>query len=145
VVVPFDELQQYRGLVALVDGAFDPLHAGHIEYFRQARAIWPTLLCNVASDDYVRTKHPILLPQAQRVVVVDALRDITYTHAHDAHTTEDVLEQLRPLAYIKGMDWRGRLPERQVEICRQYEIRLLFLNSVRESSTRLLRAVQART
>jgi cytidyltransferase-like protein len=145
VVVPFDELPQYRGLVALVDGAFDPLHAGHIEYFRQARAIWPTLLCNVASDDYVRTKHPVLLPQEQRVAVVDALRDISYTHLSDAHTTDDVLEQLQPLAYIKGLDWRGRLPARQVELCRQYEIRLLFLNSVRESSTRLLRAAQAGT
>jgi cytidyltransferase-like protein len=140
VVVAFDELQRYRGLVAMVDGAFDPLHAGHIAYFRLARTIWPTLLCNVASDAYVREKHPVLLPEAQRVTVVDALRDINYTHLNE-HTTEDVLKQLRPLAYIKGSDWRGRLPARQVDICRQYGIRLLFLETVTESSSRLLRAV----
>lgn len=125
----------------MVDGAFDPLHAGHVAYFREASRISQRLLCNVASDAYVRTKHPVLLPERQRVAVVDALRDIVFTHLNE-RTTEDVLEQLRPIAYIKGSDWEGRLPERQVEICRQYGIRLLFLPTVTESSSRLLRAVQ---
>ena len=49
--------------VAMVDGAFDPLHHGHIEYFKAARGLGVPLLCNVASDRYVRTKHPPLLPE----------------------------------------------------------------------------------
>jgi len=64
VILAFEQLKDYRTQVAMVDGAFDPLHRGHIEYFRAAAAqLDVPLLCNVASDRYVRTKHPPLLPE----------------------------------------------------------------------------------
>src|SRR6185503_7578958 len=139
VVVTFDELPQYSGTVSMVDGAFDPLHAGHIAYFRAAAALGHPLLCNVASDRYVSTKHPPLLPEQQRATVIDALRDIIFTHM-DTYDTASVLRQLRPWAYVKGADWRGRLPRLQVDICDSLGIRIYFLDTVSESSTRLLRA-----
>ena len=56
MILEFDQLRDYRGRVAMVDGAFDPLHRGHIEYFRAAAAaVDVPLLCNVASDRYVST------------------------------------------------------------------------------------------
>jgi cytidyltransferase-like protein len=139
MILTFDELPKLRGSVSMVDGAFDPLHAGHVEYFRAAAALGRPLLCNVASDRYVRTKHPPLLPDWQRAIVIDALRDVAYTHVNE-HDTETVLEQLRPYAYVKGKDWEGRLPPRQVDICGRLGIRICFLDTVRDSSTRLLRA-----
>jgi cytidyltransferase-like protein len=139
MILTFEQLPEFRGAVSMVDGAFDPLHAGHIEYFRAAAALgWP-LLCNVASDRYVRTKHAPLLPDWQRAVVIDALRDIAYTHVNE-HDTETVLEQLRPRHYVKGKDWEGRLPPRQVEICARLGIEICYLDTVRDSSSRLLRA-----
>lgn len=126
----------------MVDGAFDPLHAGHIEYFRTAAALGDPLLCNLAGDAYVRTKHAPLLPEGQRLAVIDALRDITYTHLN-ALDTETVLEQLRPVAYIKGSDWQGRLPKAQVDLCNRFGIRIVFMDTgMRESSTRLLRSAR---
>lgn len=122
----------------MVDGGFDPLHAGHIDYFRKASELGRRVLCNVSSDDYIRTKHPVLLPLDQRVKVLDAVRYLAYTHANDTDT-ETVLCQLRPYAYVKGKDWQGRLPHRQVEICQQYGIRIVYVDTVTESSTRLLR------
>jgi len=128
----------YRGTVSLVDGAFDPLHAGHIAYFQAAASLGHPLLCNIASDRFVSTKHRPLLPEAQRVAVIDALRDIAYTHLN-TRDTASALRQLRPCAYIKGSDWRGRLPRLQVDICDSLGIRIVFLETVSESSTRLLR------
>jgi len=138
VIVAFDDLPTYRGRVAMVDGAFDPLHAGHVAYFRAAAALGHPLLCNLASDRYVSTKHRPLLPESQRVIVLDALRDISYVHLN-THDTASVLRRLRPLAYIKGSDWTGRLPRQQVDICDSLGIRIVFLDTVSESSTRLLR------
>lgn len=214
----------------MVDGAFDPLHAGHIAYFAAARALGLPVLCNVASDAYVNTKHRPLLPELQRVRVIDALRDIALTHLNNhasfpldqvatdvprgrgrppqhSHAfyrdvaseyaaleacrttgistrrrlaqrkgqteltianwvrrcrslkylapttqgtrfavavlpfmgTETVLEQLRPSIYVKGRDWEGRLPSTQVDLCQQLGIEVMFLDTVTESSTRLLR------
>jgi cytidyltransferase-like protein len=138
MIVSFDQLQTLRGQVGMVDGAFDPLHRGHIEYFRAASDLGVPLLCNVASDRYVRTKHPPLLPEAHRAAVVDAIRYITYTHVNEADT-ETILRALRPRYYIKGRDWEGRLPPDQVLICREHAIEVVYLDTVLDSSTRLLR------
>ena len=138
MIVGFDQLKEYRGRVALVDGAFDPLHKGHIEYFRAAAgSVDVPLLCNVASDAYVRTKHPPLLPEDQRAVIVDAIRYITYTHINQ-FDTETILRELRPRYYVKGKDWEGRLPPEQVTICADHHIGIVYLDTVLDSSTRIL-------
>jgi cytidyltransferase-like protein len=142
VIVTFEALQNYQGQVSMVDGAFDPLHAGHIAYFRAAAALGVPLLCNVAADDYVRTKHPLLLPGHQRARVIDALRDITLTHLNETDTTT-VLEQLRPRAYIKGADWMDKLPPGQIAICGELGIEIVYLETVSESSSRLLQAMRS--
>jgi cytidyltransferase-like protein len=138
VIVSFEDLKAYRGRVAMVDGAFDPLHRGHIDYFRAAAAaVDVPLLCNVASDAYVRTKHPPLLPEDQRAAIVDAIRYITYTHVNQ-FDTETILRELRPTHYVKGKDWDGRLPPEQVRICADQGITVVYLDTIRDSSTRIL-------
>ncbi len=127
----------------MVDGAFDPLHVGHIEYFRAAAELGVPLLCNVASDAYVMTKHPPLLPDEQRIAIVDAIRYISFTHIN-MFDTETVLEQLRPRYYVKGKDWDGRLPARQIEICRTVGTDIVYLDTVRDSSSRLLERFKSR-
>jgi cytidyltransferase-like protein len=139
VILSFDELQSHRGQVAMVDGAFDPLHRGHIEYFRAAHALGSPVLCNVASDRYVRTKHRPLLPEDQRAAIVDAIRYIDFVHIYQIDT-ETVLRELRPRYYVKGSDWRERgLPPEQVVICREHGIEIVYLDTVLDSSSRLLK------
>lgn len=139
MIVEFEQLQEYRGRVAMVDGAFDPLHRGHVEYFRAAtEQLDVPLLCNVASDAYVRTKHPPLLPEDQRAAIVDAIRYITYTHVN-RFDTETILRELRPKYYVKGRDWEGRLPLDQTVICRECGIEVVYLDTVLDSSSRLLK------
>ena len=138
MILSFDELPAYRHRVAMVDGAFDPIHRGHIEYFRLAAGqLGVPLLCNVASDAYVSSKHPPLLPEADRAAVVDAIRFISYTHVN-RFDTETILRQLQPKYYVKGNDWRDRLPPDQVTICREHGIEIVYLDAVLDSSSRLL-------
>ena len=138
MILRFEQLKEYRGRVAMVDGAFDPLHRGHIEYFRAAAAaVDVPLLCNVASDRYVWAKHPPLLPEDQRAVIVDAIRYISFTHVN-VHDTETILRELRPKYYVKGKDWEGCLPPPQVAICAEYGIGVVYLDTVIDSSSRIL-------
>lgn len=140
MILEFAHLKDYRKQVAMVDGAFDPLHRGHIEYFRAAAAqLDVPLLCNVASDRYVRTKHAPFLPEDQRAVIVDALRDISYTHINQ-FDTETILRELQPKYYVKGKDWEGRLPPDQVRICNEYGIEVVYLDTVVDSSSRILKS-----
>jgi cytidyltransferase-like protein len=139
VILSFDELKDHAGKVAMVDGAFDPLHRGHIAYFKAAADRLDTpLLCNVASDRYVRTKHPPLLDEEQRAAVIDAIRYIAFTHIN-RFDTEAILRQLRPRYYVKGKDWQGRLPPDQEAICRDHDIEVVYLDTILDSSSRILR------
>ena len=138
MIVYFDGLAALRGRVGMVDGGFDPLHRGHIEYFKAAAALGSPVLCNISSDAYVSSKHPVFLPETQRAAIVDAIRYIDYTHVNP-HDTETVLRQLQPRYYIKGADWRGRLPPAQIEICRGQGTEIVYLDTVLDSSSRILR------
>ena len=139
MILTFDQLPEHRGKVAMVDGAFDPLHKGHIEYFKAAARLGLPVLCNVASDRYVRTKHRPLLTEEHRATIIDAIRYIDYVHIYQVDT-ETVLRQLRPRYYVKGSDWRERgLPPEQNVICREHGIEIVYLDTVLDSSSRLLK------
>jgi cytidyltransferase-like protein len=125
---------------AMVDGCFDPLHRGHIEYFQLARSLGLPLLCNVASDAYIlgRKGRPSLLPQQDRLQVIDAIRWIDFTCLAE-HSTAWSLGHLRPRRYVKGADWRGRLPAEEMRLCAELGIEIAYVDCPRDSSTRILR------
>jgi len=139
VIVGWDELPRYRGGVAMVGGGFDPLHNGHIEYFKAANELGLPVFCNVASDRYVATKHAPILSESQRAVVIDAIRYIALTHV-DQRSTAAVLERLRPRYFVKGKDWEGRLPKDEVRACRALDIEVVYVDTVLDSSSRIIRA-----
>jgi D-beta-D-heptose 7-phosphate kinase/D-beta-D-heptose 1-phosphate adenosyltransferase len=139
MIVATEDLHRHRGTVAMVDGGFDPIHAGHVEYFRRASELGVPVLCNVSGDRYVSRKHPPLLPEGERVQVIDAIRYIDYVHLSNT-STEAVLRDLRPRYYVKGDDWRDRLPEGEVAACAEHGIEIVYLDTVTNSSSALLSA-----
>ena len=138
MILTTEALSAHRKAVAMVDGGFDPLHAGHMLYFEEAAKLGVPVLCNITGDDYVSRKHPVLLPQDSRARVIDTLRTISFVHMSSG-TTLSVLEQLQPRYYVKGKDWEGRLPAEQVTACRDLGIEIVYLDTVTGSSTELVR------
>ena len=139
MIVTTEQLHKSVGQLAMVDGSFDPLHDGHIAYFRAAAAVGHPLLCNIASDKWTESKHRVLLSQQQRGVVLDAIKYLSFVHL-SATTTLNVLEMLRPKVYMKGSDWvaRGGVPSDEREICQKLGIEIMYLDTVTNSSSRLL-------
>jgi len=139
MLINADEKQILPREFAMVDGCFDPLHRGHVEYFQRARALNRPLLCNAASDAYIlrRKARPPLLPETDRLIVLDAIRWIDYTClAH--HSTAWSLQHFRPRFYVKGSDWRGKLPAEEMKICDELGIEVVYVDCPRDSSTRIL-------
>lgn len=137
MILSTPELEEYRGTVAMVDGGFDPLHAGHIAYFRAAAELGVPVLCNLASDEYVSRKHAPFLPQADRAAVIDAIRWISFVHLSQT-TTAEVLGLLEPRYYVKGADWEGRLPADEARLCAERGIEVVYVDTVLDSSTAIL-------
>ncbi|NBX51841.1 hypothetical protein EBT25_18345, partial [bacterium] len=46
MILSFEALSQYENQLTMVDGSFDPLHEGHIEYFRLASELGFPVICN---------------------------------------------------------------------------------------------------
>lgn len=144
MIVDTADLGRFSGSVTMADGGFDPLHAGHVAYLTAAAELGLPLLCNVSSDRWVGRKHAPLLPQDERGVVIDALRCVAYTHLSSV-STADVLRLLRPRVYAKGLDWQGRLPAEEIDICAELGIEIAFLDTVTNSSTSLLKRYEEAT
>jgi len=135
--VGFEDLPAYRGRVAMVDGAFDPLHVGHLTYFEAAAGLGVPVLCNIAPDKYVEGKHFPFPPQKERAQLIDSLKPISFVHINP-FDTETVLKKLEPKYYVKGKDWEGRLPEGQIAICKEAGAEIVYLDTVRDSSSAVL-------
>jgi glycerol-3-phosphate cytidylyltransferase-like family protein len=134
-----DQLPQYRQQLAMVDGSFDPIHNGHIGYFKASSELGAPLLCNVAPDSWTVTKHPVFLEQQERGIVLDAIRYISFVHLANIATVE-VLRLLQPKFYIKGNDWvaRGGVPEAEAAVCVEFDIEVVYLPTVTNSSSKIL-------
>ena len=139
MIVPWNDLPDLAGKVVMVDGSFDPLHEGHIAYFEAAERIGKPVLCNITHDGWTSRKHPVLLPQNSRAMVIDAIRHISFVHCAYS-STKEVIAQLRPFAYVKGYDWlqRGGVPEEERSICESLGIRVEYVDTILNSSSKLI-------
>jgi cytidyltransferase-like protein len=60
--------------VVLVTGGFDPLHSGHIAYFKAAKELGDTLVVGINSDAWLeRKKGKAFMPMSERFSVISAL------------------------------------------------------------------------
>jgi rfaE bifunctional protein nucleotidyltransferase chain/domain len=101
--------------VVATGGCFDLLHAGHVATLRSARALGDCLLVCLNSDGSVRrlkgTERP-LVPEADRIAVLEALDCVDVVVPFDERTPEALLARLRPDVFAKGGDYTlADLPE----------------------------------
>ena len=65
--------------VVLCTGGFDPLHSGHIEYFRAARRLGDILVVGVNSDSWLRRKKGReFMPSYERVQIIENLKMVDH-------------------------------------------------------------------
>ena len=103
-----ERLRKEGKKIALANGAFDPLHVGHVRYLEAARLCADALFVAVNSDDSVRRlKGPgrPVVPEAERAEVVSALAAADYVLVFSDKTVENVIRTLRPDFHCKGTDY----------------------------------------
>jgi D-glycero-beta-D-manno-heptose 1-phosphate adenylyltransferase len=101
--------------VVLANGCFDLLHVGHIRYLGAARALGDVLFVGINGDAAVtRLKgagRP-LMPAAERVEMLAALRAVDHVVVFDEDTADRLVALLRPDVHAKGTDYtEGSVPE----------------------------------
>ena len=106
-----------RGLV-LANGIFDLLHVGHVRYLEGARAEGEGLVVALNSDAAARrlkgAGRPVV-PLAERLELVAALRCVTWATWFEEDRVDHLLRLLRPAVHAKGTDYTVEsVPERAI-------------------------------
>jgi len=94
--------------IVFTNGVFDILHAGHVTYLEQARAMGDVLVIGVNSDDSVRALKGESRPVntlVDRMHVLSALRAVDHVISFNESTPLLLIEALIPHVLVKGGDY----------------------------------------
>ena len=95
--------------VVMTNGCFDILHAGHVAYLKEARALGDRLIVAVNSDDSTRRLKGENRPVnrlADRMTVLAALEAVDWVVPFEEDTPERLICRVLPNVLVKGGDYK---------------------------------------
>jgi len=115
--------------IACVSGYFDPLHIGHIEYFKKSKLCADKLMVIVNNDEQAKLKKgKHFMPADERIAIIKELKCVDYvvksvdTDRTVCHTLETL--DPKPDYFCNGGDQNNTsIPE--AEICQRLGIILI--------------------
>lgn len=121
-----------------VSGYFDPIHVGHLEYFKYAKELGTHLVVIVNNDHQCSLKKgKSFMAEKDRVKIVEAIKgvDEVVLSVDEDRTVCKTLEMVNPDIFANGGDRHNKeIPESKV--CRKCNIKLVdgLGNKIRSSS-----------
>ena len=111
--------------VVLVTGGFDPLHSGHVKYFKEAKKLGDRLIVGLNSDEWLeRKKGRAFMPWNERLCIVNNLQmvDEVFTFMDDDDSAINFIKQVKAhypndkIIFANGGDRTSEnIPEMAVE------------------------------
>jgi len=112
--------------VVLVTGGFDPLHSGHIEYFKSAKQLGDKLVVGINTDAWLtRKKGRPFMPGAERTTIIQHLSMVDHCllFDDDDNSSKEAIKNVRmmyPDAHIifanGGDRTSNNIPEMDTEV-----------------------------
>ncbi len=128
--------------VALANGCFDLLHAGHIRYLQDAKRHSDLLVVALNSDRSVRRikgPHRPVQPEKERAEIIAALACVDFVTIFNEPDVRKLLRTLKPDFHCKGTDYtQETVPER--ETAQEVGAHVLICGDPKDHSTRDLLA-----
>ncbi len=101
--------------IVFTNGVFDILHAGHVQFLRQAKALGDLLVVGINSDSSARRLKGASRPitnERDRMALVAALDMVDAVILFAEDTPTELIRTLRPNIHVKGGDYANEaLPE----------------------------------
>mgnify|MGYP001453400559 CR=1 FL=1 len=123
-----------KNKIIIVSGYFNPLHKGHIEYFKNAKSLGDKLIVIVNNDDQRKLKDSKeFMLEDERVLIVNELEitDQVFLSIDQDRTVSQTIEKIHSiyseksdLYFVNGGDQDNKnIPE--VKICQKLGINLI--------------------
>ena len=137
LLLAIDDARAHNERIVFTNGCFDILHAGHVTYLEQARALGDRLIVAVNDDASVsRLKGPgrPINSVDRRMAVLAGLGAVDWVISFSESTPENLLTEVRPDVLVKGGDY-GVEQVVGADIVRAYGGTVKVLGLVENSST----------
>jgi D-beta-D-heptose 7-phosphate kinase/D-beta-D-heptose 1-phosphate adenosyltransferase len=103
-----DRLRAQGRRLVFTNGCFDLLHAGHIQYLQDSKALGDVLIVGLNDDDSVRRlKGPArpVIGQDDRAHLLGALAAVDYVAIFSEDTPVELIRAVKPAILTKGADY----------------------------------------
>lgn len=103
-------LHRQKKKIVFTNGAFDILHAGHVQYLEKARSLGDVLILGLNTDRSVRSykgPHRPVNNEQDRARLLCALRCVDYVVLFSEPTPLRLIKLIRPDVLVKGADWKA--------------------------------------
>jgi cytidyltransferase-like protein len=126
--------------IVCVSGYFDPIHVGHLEYFKKSKKIGNKLMVIVNNDQQaILKKGKPFMPVDERIKIIEELKcvDIVVKSIDTNRTVCKTLETVEPKPdfFCNGGDQNNNtIPETEVCLKRGIELRDGFGDKIQSSS-----------
>lgn len=103
-----EQAKQRGEKVVFTNGCFDILHAGHVSYLEQARALGDRLVVAINTDESVTKLKGVGRPintADRRLTVLAGLGAVDWVTCFEGDTPEDLLREVQPDILVKGGDY----------------------------------------
>ncbi len=97
--------------IIFTNGCFDIIHAGHISYLKEAKALGDILIVGLNSDESVRRlkgKDRPIVNERDRAYVLANLKPVDYVILFDEDTPSELIKEIKPDVLVKGGDYEGK-------------------------------------
>lgn len=115
--------------IVMTNGCFDILHAGHVTYLAEAKALGDRLIVAVNSDESVRRLKGPDRPANNlhsRAAVLAALQSVDWVVVFEDDTPAQLIEELMPDVLVKGGDNRVEdIPGAQAVLANGGEVKIM--------------------
>lgn len=109
LLVALTDARAHGETIVMTNGCFDILHAGHVTYLEEAKALGKRLLVAINDDNSVaRLKgegRPIV-PLQERMTVLSALRAVDWVVPFSENTPQRLIGEVMPDVLVKGADYQ---------------------------------------
>lgn len=111
-----------------VSGGFDPVHKGHIKYFKEAKKLGNELTVILNSDRFLMEKKGfVFMPFRERKTILESIKyiDKVIPCVDKDKTVCETLKRLKPNIFVNGGDrTRKNIPEK--DTCKKHNIKMMF-------------------
>lgn len=131
------DFKKDKKIVGFTSGAFDIVHAGHVQLLREARKLCDILIVGLNSDASIKRYKSANRPintEHDRLSVMSAFEYIDYIFVFDENNNNKNIEELKPDLYIKGEDYKNK-PLSSSALLEQYGGKTVLINLAQGRST----------